>query len=134
MNELDPSPLRLKNDTKLLFLSPTMMNTLRFMNRLISVVIFLLGAGLLSTIPAANSLTEDESQQFRINYRQSCLSGTAQIGLQPEEAEEYCQCTVEQILSFPDEKLQALNHMESQDIQVDPEIREIVLNCWQPLE
>ena len=101
------------------------------MNRLISVVIFLLGTGFLTTIPAANSLTENETQQFKADYINSCLSGTAQIGLQPEQSEQYCRCTVDKILSFPNEKLQNLNTMEPQDIQADPEIQEIVLNCWQ---
>ncbi len=110
-----------------------MLNTLRFMSHLISIALLLLGAGILSTTPVANSLIEDKNQQFKTDYLESCLSGTTQIGIPLTQAESYCNCTVDQILLLPDEKLEALNTMTPQDLQADPDIRQIVIGCWQSL-
>jgi hypothetical protein len=110
-----------------------MLNKLRFMSHLISIAMLLLGAGILSGIPVANSLMEEENQQFRTDYLESCLAGTTQLGILSTQAESYCSCTADQILSLPQQKLQELETMNPQDLQVDPDIRQIVIDCWQPL-
>jgi hypothetical protein len=102
------------------------------MSHLISIVMLLLGAGILSMVPVANSLIEDENQPFRTDYLESCMSGITQLGIPSTQAESYCSCTADQILSLPDQKLQTLSTMKPQDLQVDPDIRQIVMDCWQP--
>jgi hypothetical protein len=125
--------LKDETDLNVVILIAPMLNKLRFMSHLISIAMLLLGAGLLSMVPVANSLMEDENQQFRTDYLESCLSGTTQLGVPSTQAESYCRCTADQILSLPEQKLQVLSTMKPQDLQVDPEIHQIVIDCWQPL-
>lgn len=103
------------------------------MSHLLTVVMLLLGTGILSTVSFANPLTEEEHQQFKANYLESCLSGMDRFGIPKSQSQTYCSCTADQILSLPDEKLQALDTMTPQDLQTDQNLRQIVLQCWQPL-
>ena len=110
-----------------------MLNTLRLTSHLLTVVMLLLGTGILSTVSFANPLTEEEHQQFKSNYLESCLSGMTRFGIPSSQSQIYCRCTADQILSLPNEKLQALNTMTPQDLQADEDLRQVVLQCWQPL-
>jgi hypothetical protein len=109
-----------------------MLNTLRFMSHLVSVVMLLLGAGILSTVSFANPLTEDD-RQFKTQYLESCLSGMERFGIPSTQSQTYCSCTADQILSLDREKLEALDTMKPEDLQANLDLRQIVMACWQPL-
>ncbi|MGB3532335.1 MAG: hypothetical protein WBA13_02340 [Microcoleaceae cyanobacterium] len=110
-----------------------MLNTLRFTSHLLTIVVLLLGAGFLSTVSFANSLRKDDNPQFRTHYLESCLSGMTQLAIPSLQAERYCSCTADQILSLRDQKLQTFTTMTLQDLQADPDLRQVIMACWQPL-
>ncbi|HBW56761.1 MAG TPA: hypothetical protein DEF27_02740 [Oscillatoriales bacterium UBA8482] len=92
-------------------------------------IVLVLGAGFLIPADRALSLTNEQAQAFSAEYMKGCLQGVSQFGLDPEKGEQYCRCTLNNLLKLPDEKLQALGGLSEEQIQQDSAIKNAFNSC-----
>jgi hypothetical protein len=94
-----------------------------------SLIVLVLGTGFFIPANQALSLTNEEAQAFSSEYLKGCLQGVSQFGLDPEKGEQYCRCTLNNLLQLPDEKLQSLGRLSEEQIQQDPGIQNAINSC-----
>ena len=92
-------------------------------------MVLLLGAGFFIPADQALSLTNEEAQVFSSEYMNGCLEGVSQFGLEPEKGEQYCRCTLNNLLKLPDKKLQSLGKLSKEQIKQDSEIQNAINSC-----
>lgn len=93
------------------------------------VMVLVLGVGFLIPADRVLSLTNEEAKVFSTEYMKSCLNGVSQFGLDPEKGEQYCRCTLNNLLQLPIEKLQSLGRLSEEQIRQDSEIQNAVNSC-----
>ena len=91
----------------------------------------LLCASVFGVSPVALSLTPEETQAFTTEYLKGCLQGIQQFGLDPERGQQYCQCTLTNLLKLPDEKLKSLATLTEEQLSQDTAIQGAVTSCLQ---
>ncbi|SKB12363.1 exported hypothetical protein [Planktothrix sp. PCC 11201] len=92
-------------------------------------ILLLLGAGFFIPADQALSLTNEQAQAFSAEYMKGCLQGVSQFGLDPEKGEQYCRCTLNNLLQLPDEKLQSLGQLSEEQIKQDSAIQNAINSC-----
>lgn len=89
----------------------------------------LLSASVFGISPVALSLTNEEAQAFSSEYMKGCLQGINQFGLDPAKGEQYCQCTLTNLLKLPDEKLKSLATLTEEQLTQDTAIQGAITGC-----
>ncbi|HEY9866412.1 MAG TPA: hypothetical protein V6D21_19730 [Candidatus Obscuribacterales bacterium] len=92
-------------------------------------ILLVLSAGFLIPADRALSLTNEEAQAFSTEYMKGCLQGVSQFSLDPEKGEQYCRCTLNNLLQLPDEKLKSLGQLSEEQIRQDSGIKNAFNNC-----
>ncbi len=100
-----------------------------YFRRFQPLIVLVLGAGFLIPTHPALSLTNEEAQAFSSEYMKGCLEGVSQSGLDPTKGEQYCRCTLNNLLKLPDEKLQSLGRLTEQQIMQDAAIQNAISSC-----
>ncbi|WP_254174538.1 hypothetical protein [Planktothrix pseudagardhii] len=92
-------------------------------------IVLVLGAGFFIPAYPALSLTNEEAQAFSSEYMKGCLQGINQSGLDPTKGEQYCRCTLTNLLQLPDEKLKSLAVLTEEQIMQDSAIQGAITSC-----
>lgn len=92
-------------------------------------ILLVLSAGFLIPVDPVLSLTPEEQQAFSAEYMKGCLEGINQSGLDPQKGEKYCQCTLNNLLKLPDNKLRSLSDLTEQQIVQDAAIQNAINSC-----
>lgn len=82
----------------------------------------------LGNIPT-QALTVREIQAFKTEYIKGCLDGIVKAGLDRKVGQKYCDCTLENLLKLPDEKLVAFAAMTEEELLQNGDIQEAISGC-----
>ena len=93
-------------------------------------ILLVLSAGFLIPVDPVLSLTPEEQQAFSTEYMKGCLEGINQSGLDPKKGEQYCRCTLNNLLKLPDQKLRSLSDLTEQQIIQDTAILNAINSCF----
>ncbi|MGL5133956.1 MAG: hypothetical protein ACRC78_15635 [Planktothrix sp.] len=92
-------------------------------------ILLVLGAGFFIPADRALSLTNEQAQAFSAEYMKGCLKGVSDFSLDPEKGEQYCRCTLNNLLQLPDEKLQSLGQLSDEQMRQDSGIKNAFNSC-----
>jgi hypothetical protein len=92
-------------------------------------ILLVFSAGFLIPVDPVLSLTPEEQQVFTAEYMKVCLEGINQSGLDPQQGEQYCRCTLNNLLKLPDQKLLSLSSLTEQQIVQDAAILNAINSC-----